>query len=179
MSGQAPREWYYYDGTTQVGPITEIELRQQIAVKAVLANHYIFKDGFSDWKLLAEFPDLLASTAAAEENSDKRGSSPRAPIFELVVAHNDRHIATGTIRNISISGVFFETKDSDFGVNEEIKITLKEGRGLGKPLHLKGVIVRKSHDVRYPQGYGLELVNLDAATRDRISDYIERHQGAV
>jgi hypothetical protein len=96
-----------------------------------------------------------------------------------VVAHNASHVATGHISNISVTGLYFETPDSVFALNDEVKITLKEGRGLGKPMHLSGVIVRQSRgDARDAAGYGLELRGVDEAARARILDYIKRHQAS-
>lgn len=177
MNAASKRNWYFYNGEAQVGPISEEELREQIVQKTVAPNHYVFKDGFENWKLLADVPELL-STNKEPPQKPKR-IAPRAPIHELVVAHNDRHIASGTLRNISITGVFFETEDSAFKIQEEIKLTLKEGRGLGKPLNLRGVIVRSVQEGANPKGYGLELRDLDDQTQARIVDYIKRHEAST
>jgi hypothetical protein len=169
------RVWYFFNGEAQVGPITEQELQEQIREKTVLTNHHVYRDGFENWKLLADVPDLMKFANSGGENTIKR-SAPRAPIYELVVAHNDRHIVSGTLRNISLTGLFFETLDQSFDIDEEIKLILKEGRGLGKPMNLRGVVVRRANDERFARGYGLELRDLDEKTQTRIVDYIKRNQ---
>jgi hypothetical protein len=175
MADISKRVWYFYNGEAQVGPLTEQELREQIADKTVLPNHHVYKDGFENWKLLVDVSELMSPIDGSGDTEVKR-TSPRAPIHELVIAHNDRHIASGTLRNISITGLFFETSDSAFKLNEEIKLTLKEGRGLGKPVNLRGIVVRSSQDEKFPRGYGLELRDVDENTQSRISEYIKRHQ---
>lgn len=115
------------------------------------------------------------SGAAAPRGKDRR-VQPRVGIRELVVAHNDTHIATGSLTDISVSGVFFKTMESCFSINDELKITLKEGKGLGKPLHLRGTVVRQSKENDKLMGYGLELKNLDEKTRSNIIEYVKRHQ---
>lgn len=170
------RIWYFYNGEAQVGPITESELKNQLAENALCLNDYVYRDGFSDWKLLADIPEFAC--LLQKKARERRAKAPRAPIYELVVAHNEVHVATGSLRNISETGVFFETSDVFFSLNDEIKLTLKEGRGLGKPLHLRGVVVRKAEDKRFPLGYGLELIGVDTSARQRIADYIKRHQQA-
>ncbi len=177
MAETSKRTWYFYNGEAQVGPITEDELRQQIKEQTVALNHHVYCDGYENWKLLADVPELLTESNAEQEYPIKR-TSARAPIHELVVAHNDRHITSGTVRNISLTGLFLETNDSAFKLNEEIKITLKEGRGLGKPVNLRGVVVRSTQDEHFPHGYGLELHDMDDQTQARIVDYIKRHQAA-
>lgn len=172
------RVWYFFNGDAQVGPITEKEICEQIQEKTILPSHHVYRDGFEDWKLLSEVSELMKCLSENPEESVKR-TSTRAPIYELVVAHNDHHIVSGTLRNISLTGVFFETPDQSFTLNEEIKLTLKEGRGLGKPMNLRGVIVRQAHDERFARGYGLELRDVDEITQQRIVDYIRRNQAAL
>lgn len=170
-----PRVWYFFNGEAQVGPVTESELRDQIRDKTLVANHHVYRDGFEDWKLLANVPELMKYVTQEDAFPVKR-TAPRAPIYELVIAHNENHIVSGTLRNISLTGLFFETPDQTFAINEEIKLTLKEGRGLGKPMNLRGIVVRRSQDDRFAKGYGLELRDLDDKTQERIIDYIRRHQ---
>ena len=179
------RIWFYYARDTQVGPLKEHELKAAIADGSLTEKDYVYREGFSDWKSLKDVSELKATPVSSEPAArapikpptavrDKRSAGKRVAIQELVVAHNDTHVATGLISNISVSGVFFETADSVFSLNDEVKLTLKEGKGLGKPMHLRGVVVRQSREGL--PGYGLELRGLDEASRTRIQEYIKRHQ---
>ena len=180
------RVWFYYAHDEQVGPLTLGELRAAVSAGSLTEKDYVYREGFSDWKLLKGVPDLKQESKSSEplarapvklpQDSDKRAGNKRVSIQELVVAHNDTHVATGLISNISMSGVFFETADSVFSLNDEVKLTLKEGKGLGKPMHLRGVVVRQCREGM--PGYGLELRGLDEASRTRIQDYIKRHQAS-
>jgi GYF domain 2/PilZ domain len=199
------RVWFYYSNEQQVGPMGEAELKKAIEQGAVHEDDYIYREGFSDWKALKEVPEFKSGAAARQtvaspaknanaDPSSLQGSDygslaydpktvkrkgERQPIHELVVAHNGSHVATGHISNISVSGVYFETVDSVFSLNDEIKITLKEGRGLGKPMHLSGIVVRQCKGPgRDGPGYGLELRGVDEAARGRILEYIKRHQAS-
>lgn len=183
MSGTGEKRiWFYYAAEQQVGPMTESEIRGVIAQGVVAASDYIYREGFEDWKLLSEVHELAGELANVKPGAvsalDKRGMSKRVPIQELVVAHNDVHVASGFISNISATGVFLETSDNVFNMNDEVKLTVKDGKGLGRPMHLKGVVVRQARDARYPMGYGLELRGLDDAARARISEYIKRYNQA-
>lgn len=187
----AERIWFYYAKETQVGPLKEAELRQAIADGSLAATDYVYREGFGDWKHLKDVPELASGLKGARapavsvtvrgtqrsNGSDKRQGGKRVAIAELVVAHNDAHVATGLISNISVTGVFFQTHDNVFSLNDEVKLTLKEGKGLGKPMHLRGVVVRHSRDATLP-GYGLELRGIDEGVRARILDYIKRHQAS-
>lgn len=178
------RIWFYYAREKQVGPLKETELLAAIAEGLIGEQDYVYREGFPDWKALRDVPELqarkssAASSASPQGSPDSKRNGARVPIHELVVAHNDAHVATGHISNISVSGVYFETSSDVFSLNDEVKITLKEGRGLGKPMHLQGVVVRQSKDKGITAGYGLELRGLDEAARGRILDYIKRHQAS-
>jgi hypothetical protein len=105
----------------------------------------------------------------------------RVVMEERVVAHNEQRVTSGKIENISTSGLFFNTNEEAFALNESIKVTLKEGKGLGKPVQLQGVIVRKSSFGEGNKkffGYGLELRSIDDAARGRIEEYISRHKAS-
>jgi hypothetical protein len=96
----------------------------------------------------------------------------------MVVAHNDRKLASGALTDISVSGVLFETSSPCFSINDEVKLTLKEGRGLGKPLNLRGTIVRQTKTKNQRIGYGIELMNLDVQTRAFILGYINKSKAS-
>lgn len=176
------RIWFYYAREEQVGPMTEAELRAAIADGTLRDADYVYREGFSDWRPLSEVSELRAPpkshlvSVPVGENANQGRRAPRASIQELVVAHNDSSVATGHIKNISISGIYFETEDAVFKVNDEVKLTLKEGKGLGKPMHLKAVVVRQVREKGLHVGYGLELRGLDETSRSRIIDYVKRHQ---
>lgn len=185
QAGAGERIWFYYAKDQQVGPLKEGELRAAIAEGTVRSDDYVYREGYSDWKQLKDVPELGRGitppgvTAFRKPNkANEKRNRNRVPICELVVAHNDSHVATGLISNISVTGLFFETRDAVFTLNEEVKLTLKEGKGLGKPMHLRAVVVRQAQDSRFPMGYGLELRGLDEAARLRIAEYVRKHQAS-
>jgi uncharacterized protein YchJ len=174
------RIWFYYAKEEQVGPMTEAELRSAIAEGALKDVDFVYREGFPDWRPLGEVSELKApskSHLVSVQIADTQGRrAPRASIHELVVAHNDTSVATGHLKNISISGIYFETEDAVFKLNDEVKLTLKEGKGLGRPMHLKAIVVRQVREKGLHVGYGLELRGLDETSRARIVDYVKRHQ---
>lgn len=182
MNGTSNRIWFYYAKEKQVGPISESELRGVIASSELSDLDYIYREGFADWKHLKDVPEFKKANVTVAKPPpalpERRVNSPmRAPINEQVVAHNDVHVASGHIKNISATGVFLETADNVFSLNDEVKLTLKEGKGLGKPMHLKGVVVRHTTEGKGGvKGYGLELRGLDESARTRIAEYIKRNE---
>lgn len=178
------RIWFYYAQDTQVGPMTESDLLTVIAEGSLKETDYVYREGFNDWRVLSEVSELRQTNKShltsvpATPNSPTSRRDPRAMIHELVVAHNDNSVATGHIKNISVSGVYLETEDAVFKLNDEVKLTLKEGKGLGKPMHLRAVVVRQVRENGLHVGYGLELRGLDETSRARIMEYVKRHRGS-
>jgi hypothetical protein len=176
------RIWFYYARETQLGPMTESELREAIVSGSLNPTDFVYREGFADWRRLSEVSELNSDTTPLlvaipkQQESQIKRRAPRSTIHELVVAHNGCNVATGHIKNISIYGVYFETEDAVFQVNDEVKLTLKEGQGLGKPMHLKAIVVRQVREQGLHVGYGLELRTLDESSRSRIIDYVKRHQ---
>ncbi len=191
---EVDRVWFYFAREKQVGPISEVELRAAVSENLLTINDYVYCEGFADWKVLRDLPEMLMPPAppargpagvpkgnpraAAALEQEKRSAAQRVPLDALIIAHNDRYVATGSIRNISLTGLFFETEQWVFNLKDEVKITLKEGRGLGKPMHLRGVIVRKATDAKFPKGYGLELREMDELMEKRIAEYVKRNAKA-
>jgi hypothetical protein len=183
-AGIQARIWFYYADEEQVGPIHLHELKQAIEDGIIGPQDYVYREGFQDWKLLSEVTELshLQPTpeppAHPRNRSGEQRSSKRVPIRELVIAHNDSRIASGSLTDISVSGVFFKTQENCFSINDEVKITLKEGKGLGKPMHIRGTVVRQAKESGVCVGYGLELKNLDERSRTTIIDYVKRNQAS-
>lgn len=46
--------WYYSKNGTQLGPVTEEELRAKAAIGEVLASDLIWKEGMPDWKAFSQ-----------------------------------------------------------------------------------------------------------------------------
>lgn len=178
------RVWFYYARDEQVGPLQLGELKQAISDGIVGPKDYVYREGYQDWKLLEEVNELEVqqpprpAVGVPTHQSHEKRSDRRVAIHERVIAHNDSTIASGSLTDISISGVFFKTPETSFSIHDEVKITLKEGKGLGKPMHLKGTIVRQAKENGVGVGYGLELKNLDERTRSSIIDYVKRNQAS-
>lgn len=191
MSGGSTsrRIWFYYASEVQVGPMTFDSLRDAILNGEIARDDYVFREGFHDWRKLGDVDELAEVLGAAAPapvsnpgertvRSRDRRIQPRAPISDSVVVHNDNNLTSGLVTDISASGIFLETSDNCFRLNDEIKITLKQSKGLGKPLLLKGTVVRHTRTGKSGFGYGVELMNLDERTRASIAAYVKRNQAS-
>ncbi len=50
--------WHYSKNGSQLGPVTEEELKAKGSIGEVLATDLVWREGMADWKPLAQVPDL-------------------------------------------------------------------------------------------------------------------------
>ena len=129
--------WYVYQSGQQMGPFSDAQVRQLLTIKMIAHDAFIFKDGWEDWRSIAEvFADakedkssvsmpppspspspspsteveLAMEAPPAQQQSDHKERKARVGIRGRVIAHNNgRVIISGGI-NISASGIFVETE---------------------------------------------------------------------
>jgi hypothetical protein len=75
-------QWYYSKNATQLGPVTDEELRAKLASGEVTASDMVWKDGMPDWKPAASVPELgvmIPTQAVGAPNDPAYQQSPNAP----------------------------------------------------------------------------------------------------
>jgi hypothetical protein len=187
------RIWYYYVQKKQMGPVTQAELEVFISQGDIKQTDLVFREGMENWKSLKDVPELAVDvkpplplpirkpevskvTPFVEETSEKRISGLRASIKETVVVHNNKKIFSCVLSNISLNGVFLKTEEKGLQLNDSIHIAIKQTQGLGKPMVLKGKVVRVEKDAT---GYGIELKGVTAEAVQKISEYLRDQVGLL
>ncbi|MBC8126608.1 MAG: DUF4190 domain-containing protein [Gloeobacteraceae cyanobacterium ES-bin-144] len=66
-------QWYYSKNTTQLGPITDSELKAKVSSGEISRADLIWKDGMRDWLPVSSVPELSGIPLHAQ------GMSPYAP----------------------------------------------------------------------------------------------------
>ena len=46
--------WYVYQSGQQMGPFSDVQVRQLLTIKMISQDAFIFKDGWEDWRSIAE-----------------------------------------------------------------------------------------------------------------------------
>lgn len=59
-------QWYYSKNSTQLGPISEAEIREKIASGEIGAADMVWKEGMSDWLPVSGVPDLSTSLSTQQ-----------------------------------------------------------------------------------------------------------------
>lgn len=186
--------WYVYQSGQQMGPFSDAQVRQLLTIKMIAHDAFIFKDGWEDWRSIAEVfgdsgedkPSLPTSPPspnqamprASEQSppSHEQDSQPqrmaRVGIRGRVIAHNNGRVVISGGINISASGIFVETEVENtapgFQVGEHIKLTIKAD-DLSYPFNVVAEMMRFNTDSsNHPTGYGMKFIDLPAEIKTDI-----------
>ncbi len=81
-------QWYYSKNGTQLGPISEVELRSKIASGEISSTDMIWKDGMSDWLEAGKVEGFSISapslTKTPPTSGTELGSPYTSPSFQVI-----------------------------------------------------------------------------------------------
>jgi hypothetical protein len=72
-------QWYYSKNSTQLGPVSQDELRAKLASGEVSPADLVWRDGLPDWKPASEMAELALGPATGGPPALTGGQSPYAP----------------------------------------------------------------------------------------------------
>ena len=169
-----------------MGPFSDVQVRQLLTIKMIAQDAFIFKDGWEDWRSIADVfgnsKEGAASTPppppsagekmkleveqalAPQQQSGNQQRMARVGIKGRVIAHNNGQVVISGGINISASGIFVETEIENtapgFQVGEQIKLTIKAD-DLSYPFNVVAEMMRFNTDSsNHPTGYGMKFIDL-------------------
>ncbi len=89
-----------------------------------------------------------------------------------MIVHNNGQLVIGVGVNISTTGIFVETRDEIFKLEEKLKLSVRVD-GIKRPFNVIARVIRYNSDVRFPSGYGLKFENLDPKIKDEIEGLVK------
>ncbi len=177
--------WYVYQSGQQMGPFSDAQVRQLLAIKMVAQDAFIFKNGWDDWRSIndvfgndggdvsspppapaASQPSGGVSKHKAESDSGAAPNDPsarqqmrmaRVGIKGRVIAHNDGRVVISGGINISASGIFVET---------EVENTAP-GFQVGEQIKL----TIKADDLSYPFNVVAEMMRFNSDSSNHPTGY--------
>lgn len=72
-------QWYYSKNSTQLGPISDDELRAKISTAEILPTDMIWRDGMPDWVAVCNVPELAFFSPGAPLEPTLRQMPSEAP----------------------------------------------------------------------------------------------------
>ncbi|MGE0171975.1 MAG: PilZ domain-containing protein [Oligoflexales bacterium] len=171
--------WYLFQGGQQIGPFDSNQVVQLHTNNMIAQESYVFKVGWKEWRPIEDIYEELGIKAGvatmdkAKEIGERRAAAPRATVAGSVIVHNNGQICIGNGVNISVTGIFVETRDQIFTVGETLSLTVRCD-GLGKPFNVKAKVIRFTSQPPYPTGYGLQFEGLEEGMQERIGELIQK-----
>jgi hypothetical protein len=174
MEARKPRiRWFLFQSESQSGPYSEIEMKRLISVGQVFRDSFVWQDEFPDWKPILQVPEFLGGFQKAITEpikpSDRR-ESPRKPLVARIYLTNEKEIASGMCRDISVGGmqVLTDTLPGKTGDRIHLNVMPPESSGLA-PFVAHGVIVRILEDKR---GFSFRFTDINDDAKSSIERYI-------
>jgi hypothetical protein len=180
-----PDVWFIYQKQQQSGPFTLEQIQQMYGSGMIdVADGYLFTAGWKDWRSVSDcigeiaIDDAVAPTKGEPvPRTQRRVAGPRASFAGRIILHNDGQLVIGGGVNISITGVFIETKDRLFTIGESLKMTIKSEE-FGVPFNVTAKVIRYNADSKYAVGYGLMFEDIDEVHIERIREVVDRLNGS-
>ena len=69
-------QWYYAKNSTQLGPVTDAEIRGKLASGEIGAADMVWKEGMQDWLPVSKVPELAAIIPSLQQPAPMPGQPP-------------------------------------------------------------------------------------------------------
>lgn len=170
------KEWYLYHHDVQTGPFSKKEISRSIQLGVIDRQTYVWKQGLSDWMLLANVPEFLSESAEGSHVTAKeieKRKAPRKPMVARVWITNDREVLPALCRDVSVGGMQVLTDQMPGKVGTRIKLNITPSDGAPTtfaPFVAEGVVVRLLEDGR---GFCFRFENLSADAKIAIERHVD------
>lgn len=173
--------WFLFQNESQTGPYPTAELKRLIQAGQILEGSYVWRDSFSNWKLINEVEELKITkagapippkppTLAVPETKKEKRAVPRKPLVAQVYLTDQSQVIQGLCRDVSVGGMQILTDKviGDVGSAIRLNVNPPDGSGL-KAFVAEGVIVRILEDRR---GFALRFTRISDEAKMSIEGYI-------
>jgi len=161
-------KWYLFQNETQTGPYPEIELKRLAATGQVSPEAYVWQEAFTDWKPISEISAFQVEARGAQ--GAERRESPRKPLVAGIYLTNEREVASGMCRDISVGGMQILTDAIPGKPGDRIHLNVMPPESTGLPAFVAhGTIVRILEDRR---GFSFRFTGLSDEAKRSIERYI-------
>lgn len=168
-------KWFLHQGEVQTGPYPESEIKRWIQTGQVSSDAYVWQDSLPDWQSIRDQPSfrglLPAVSEPAEPSSSEKRTHPRKPLAARIYMTNQKEVASGLCRDISVGGMQVLTDDLPGQAGDQIHLNVLPPADSG--LHsfaARGIIVRILEDKR---GFSFRFTDINPEAVRSIERYIE------
>ncbi len=173
-------EWFVFYSDQQSGPYLKSEVEKWILEKGSEGKlnadqAWVWKEGQSGWEKLSDHfkVKVTTQTQAALSVAEKR-AFPRKPLSADVYVTDQKRLANGICRDVSIGGMQVLVSPLPSDLDQEIALHVNPPSDSKiKPFVAKGKVVRVLEDRR---GFSFRFTELSHEARTSIDAYIQSQE---
>lgn len=163
--------WFMAFQGQQLGPFPTEEVLFILKKQAFDSPVHLWKKGWPQWRLAQEVDEFKKAFSPSERFVERR-KTIRKPLIARLYVHNQKDLAVGLCRDISLGGLQILTDNIPGPVGSQVKIHLSQKPADQMPGFLaEGEIVRILEDGK---GFSMRFVKLSKEARSAIEAYIQR-----
>jgi hypothetical protein len=171
--------WFIYAKQVQSGPFSEAEVKESFATGKVSGRIHLWRDGMGQWETVDNLPTFAKVYADSEKANSpapkaEQRVGQRRPLVARIFISNDRDLAVGVCRDISIGGMQVLTDHIPGAIGTQVKMNVspaevESGGEKIEPFVAHGQIVRLLEDGR---GFSFRFEKISEQAKRVIEDFI-------
>ncbi len=176
------RIWYVLKQNNNYGPFSKTELIQMLQGKTLHEFDFIWHNGMSAWKRLADVNEFSVSEIqavfkAVKNNKDESGNSiffrrkhVRAKLNSQAVVHDHKKIYKSVGVEISIGGAGLMIENAKFEKDQQIYLHIKPGQNVPAFNAICKIVSQKGNL------YGVQFVKISGAAKSSITEFTNQFE---
>lgn len=185
MTDLKEKEWFMLKDGNNYGPFSKLELLQMLQAKNAYEFDYVWSQGMSSWKRIAELAEFAPEKVRELAKSDKpeisevffRRRHARAKYGASLIVHNSQSVYKGKTLEISAGGAGVQVECADLQPGQTLFLHFQPGDGV-PPFNAVCQIVSKqfSKDSSSPNSarYGVKFTTITQFVRESIRTYTSK-----
>ena len=179
-------EWFILKGENRYGPFSYLELVKMLQEKSLYEFDFIWHQGMSSWKRVAELSEFNVDKIKTLKKSDEvdvsevffRRRHARAQYGASILVHNNKSVWKGQGIEISAGGAAVVIENAALQPGQILFLHFKPGDGV-PPFNAICTIVNKqflnnASSTATPVRYGVKFTSISYSVQQSIADYTKK-----
>lgn len=170
--GMSDQDWYLYVSPFCYGPFRREQIIHLILSHQVDRNAKLQRGDERIWHPILDCINEISAPNVdgqpiLERTSERRVAAPRVQVQGVVQADNSTTSITGHSEDISVTGVFVQTRKTRLSLGEHVTLYVKLESE--EKIVAKATVVRHNASSKFPIGYGLRFIEIGNSSINLIS----------
>lgn len=177
------KEWFVLKAENKYGPFSLLEVVRMLQEKNIFEYDYIWNQGMSTWKRIAEVEEFKPDKIRALKESGVpdvtevffRRRHARAKYGCSILVHNNKKVWKGESIELSSGGAGLVIENMDFNPGQTLFLHFKPGDGV-PPFNAICTVVSKQMPIpgKTTVRYGVKFTSINRNVQDAIRDFTDK-----